>query len=136
MAANTSPIFGLTPHVSGITTGTTQHTEKDGTTATQVVFTAAANGSRVDDIYLVHMGSNVATVVRFFINNGSAVGTAVNNFLVHEETMAACTASEVAASVQVRYSANLSLPVGYKIYVTIGTAIAAGIMATAVGSDF
>lgn len=137
MAANINPIFGLTPHVSGGSTGTTNHVETDGTTATVVAFTAGANGSRIDDIYLTHLGANTATVVRFFVNNGSAVGTAANNFLYHEETMATLASlSQVAASSAIKFNANLILPAGYRIYVTIGTAIASGIMVMCVGSDF
>lgn len=136
MAANTSPIFGLTPHTVGITTGVNANTAFDGTGTVATIFTAGSNGSRIDDVYLQHLGTNVATVVRFFVNNGSSNATPGNNYLIHEETMAANTASQTAASIGQIWRANLILPSGYKLNVTIGTAIASGIMCTAVGSDY
>lgn len=141
MAAGTTPIFCATPRSSGITTGTAANTLLDGTTGAgatpATVFTAGANGSKIDEIRLLHMGTNIATALRIFINNGSASTTAANNTLIYETTMAANTISQVAASVfQVVRFDNLVLPAGYKILVTIGTAIAAGIMVTALGGDY
>lgn len=137
MAANTSPIFLATPRDSYITTGVNANTALDGTGTVATAFTASAtNGSKIEDVYLNHLGTNVATVVRFFINNGSSNAVAANNALVHEETMAINTLSQVAASVPIIWRANLVLPASYKLNVTIGTAIAAGIMVTAVGGDY
>lgn len=132
----TSPIFLSTPRNSYITTGVNANTAFDGTGTVATVFTAGANGSKIEDVVLQHMGTNVATVVRFFINNGSTNATAANNSLVHEETMAANTASQVAASQPIYWRANLILPTGYKLNVTIGTAIASGIMVNAQGGDY
>lgn len=137
MAAGTTPIFCAAPRESGITTGTSANTAKDGTGTVATVFTAGGNGSKVDEIRFLHMGTNVATAVRIFVNNGSTNATAANNNLIFELTMAANTASEVAAQVfQVITFSNLVLPAGYKLNVTIGTAIASGIMVTALGGDF
>lgn len=138
MAANTTPIFLRQPAVSYLTTGTAANTNFDGTGTVTTVFTAdATNGSKIETVYLTHLGTNVATVVRFFINNGSTNTTAANNALVHEETMAANTASQTAASTQVIWTPqNLVLKPGYKLNVTIGTAIASGIMVAAVGGDY
>lgn len=137
MAANTTPIFLKQPRASFVSTGVNANTAFDGTGTVATVFTAdATNGSKIEDVYLLHAGTNVATVVRFFVNNGSANSTATNNTLVHEETMAANTASQTAASVPILWKANLVLPAGYKLNVTIGTAIASGIQVTAVGGDY
>lgn len=136
MAQNQSPIFGLTPHTSGITTGTSANTNKDGTGTVATIFTAGANGSKIDRVFLQHMGSNVATVIRFFVNNGSTNTTAGNNYLVHEEALAAWSNSETAASTSSIWYANLIMPAGYKLNVTTGTAIASGVMCTCEGSDF
>lgn len=136
MAQNTTPIFGLTPKTSGLTTGVNANTALDGTGTVVTVFTAGANGSKVERVNLNHLGTNIATVVRFFINNGSTNATATNNILIHEETMAANTLSQVAASIPVVFYANYILPAGYKINVTIGTAIAAGIMVGIEGTDY
>lgn len=136
MAQNTTPIFGLTPHTVGITTGTSANTNKDGTGTVATIFTAGANGSKVDRVFLQHMGSNTGTVIRFFINNGSTNATAANNYLVHEEALASWSNSETAASTSPVWYANLVLPAGYKLNVTTGTAIASGVMCTAEGSDY
>lgn len=137
MAANTSPIFIAVPNISYITTGTAANTNLDGTGTVATVFTAGAtNGSKVEDVYLWHLGTNVTTVVRFFVNNGSANSTPANNALVQEFTMTTDTVSQVVAQVPVIWRANLLLKPGYKLNVTIGTAIAAGIMVTAVGGDY
>lgn len=137
MAAGTTPIFCATPRSSGITTGTSANTALDGTGTVATAFTAGANGSKVDEIRFNHLGTNIATVLRVFINNGSTNATAANNTLLYETTMAANTISQVAASVQqVATFSNLVLPAGYKLNVTIGTAIAAGVMVLAQGGDY
>ncbi len=136
MSANTTPIFIAAPRCSFVTTGVNANTALDGTGTVATLFTAGANGSKVEDIIMQHLGTNIATVVRIFINNGSTNATAINNSLIHEETMAANTLDQDTASVPVYYRANLVLPAGYKINVTIGTAIASGIQVTAQGGDF
>ncbi len=137
MAANTTPIFLKTTRQSYISTGTAANTLFDGTGTVATVFTAdATNGSKIENVVLQNLGTNVATAVRFFINNGSTNATATNNALVQEVTWASNTASQVAASVPSVWNANLYLPAGYKLNVTIGTAIASGIMVSAQGGDY
>lgn len=137
MAANTSPIFPLTPTtqwINGIVTANTTTDLTSGTT--YLVFTAGGDGSRVDKIKVRALGTNVATVLRIWINNGSTTGTAANNTLYFEKTIAATTASSVAELADTEIPLNLSLPAGYKLYLTIGTAVAAGLDATAVGGHY
>ncbi len=136
MPVNTSPIFLATPRSEGLTTGVNANTATDGSGTVATIFTAGTNGSKVEQIILTHLGTNIATVLRIFVNNGSTNATATNNWLVQEVTMAANSASQVAASVQVSVYPNLVLPAGYKINATIGTAIAAGIMVVCQGGDY
>lgn len=137
MAANTTPIFLKQPNVQYVSTGVNANTALDGTGTVATVFTAdATNGSKIENVTLTHLGTNVATVVRFFVNNGSTNSTATNNSLVYEVTMAANTLTQTAASVPVSIPINLYLKPGYKLNVTIGTAIAAGIMVFAQGGDY
>lgn len=136
MAAGTAPIFVATPACSFVSTGTSANTNRDGTGTVATVLTAGANGSKIETVILQHLGTNVATVVRFFVNNGSTNATPANNTLVHEETMAANTLSQVAASIPVVWRANLALPTGYVLNVTIGTAVAAGIQVTAQAGNY
>ena len=135
MAANTAPIFCYVPRIEWGTI-TTANTAKDGTGAVVTVFTSQANGSRIEKIKARALGTNVATVLRIFINNGSTNGTAANNSLYMEWTLPATTLSEVAALTDQEIYLNLPLPVGYKINVTIGTTVAAGYAITGVGGDY
>lgn len=147
MAQNTNPIFPLTPvntWVSGAaanaaTPGVTANTTKDLTSGTIYGpnFTAnATNGSRLDFIKARPLGTNVATVIRIWINNGSATGTAANNTLYLERTLSATTTSETVELPDIILPLNISLPATYRIYATFGTAVAAGFHLTAVGGDY
>lgn len=137
MAANTTPIFVKNVRQSYITTGTTANTLFDGTGAVATVFTAdATNGSKIETVTLQNIGTNIASVVRFFINNGSTNATAANNALVAEVAWASNTAAQNASSVPVVLQPNIYLPAGYKLNCTIGTAVASGIMISAQGGDF
>lgn len=136
MAANTNPISPITPTplawaTSAITTANTSLTGT-GTPDTDIklIMTAGANGSRVNRIRVIHRGSNVATVMRFFINNGATNGTASNNSLIAEVTMAVNTLSQTAASVVVDIPLNEVIPPLYRLYYTIGTAVATGFSVT------
>ena len=144
MPANTTPIFPLTPKCSWGKV-LTANTAKDGTGTVVTVFTAGANGSRIDQIKVRALGTNVATVIRFFINNGSDPTTATNNTLIHEKTIAATTLSETSelADTDVLIAKGDSyvvpipyLPAGCKINVTIGTTVAAGLQVTVHGGDY
>lgn len=72
MAANTDPIFALTPK-TGLVQISTANTARDGTGTMGTVVTAGANGSRVDCITIVATGTTTAGVVRLFIYDGSNV---------------------------------------------------------------
>ena len=136
MAANNSPIF---PKIGKTLWGTvaTANTALDGTGTVVTIFTAdATNGSRVDLIRVMHAGTNIATVLRIFINNGSTNATAGNNTLYKEVSVAANTISQTAASVDMEIPMDLALPAGYKINVTVGTTIAAGLAVSAQGGDY
>lgn len=147
MAQNTNPIFPLTPvnsWVSGAaanaaTPGVTANTTKDLTAGTIYgpIFTGkAVDGSRLDFIKVRALGTNVATVIRIWINNGSATGTAANNTLYLERTLSATTVSETAEQPDVILPLNISIAAGYRIYATFGTAVAAGFNLTAIGGDY
>lgn len=136
MAANTTPIFGITPHSSWVQTSASAVTSTDGTDANvKTVFIAGANGSRIDEVYMVLSATNLATVVRFWVNNGSSASVATNNTLVHEESFPANTLSQTAASTYNVWRPNLVLPSGYKLLVAAGTATTA-INVTANGMDY
>ena len=137
MTANTSPIYTLTPHAGwGATTLTTANTALDGTGTVLACFTAGANGSYVQRIRFRPAGSNIATVGRVFINNGSTNATVANNTFWDEITLAATTASAVAALQTYELPLNFAIPAGYVINVTLGTTVAGGYAVSLIGGDY
>jgi hypothetical protein len=139
MPANTSPIFPLTPKTTWVNAaGLVANTTTDLTAGTNYPsgYTAGANGSRVDFVRSRSLGTNATTVIRVWINNGSTTATAANNTLFYEASMASTTVSQTAAQVDNILPLNLSLPSGYVIYFTFGTAVAAGYDLITVGGDY
>lgn len=145
MAANTAPIFSIAGDIEwGSTDGNggsagslkTQNTAKDGTGTVLTVFTADVDGAFVQRIRFRPAGTNIATVARVFINNGSVNSTAANNVLYDEITLAATTISEVAAQPVYELPLNFALPTGYKINVTLGTTVAAGYFISVIGGKY
>lgn len=133
---NTKPIYSSAPIVSwGVVD--TANTAKDGTGTVVTVFTAdATNGGRIERIKVRAKGTNVATALRVWINNGSSNATPANNTLFVESTIAATTLSEVAALADTEIAMNLALPAGYKVNITIGTTVAAGLHVTGIGGKY
>ena len=138
MAANTAPIYSRLGDIQwGASALTTANTAKDGTGTVLTVFTAdATNGGRVETIIFRAAGTNVATVARIFINNGSTNATAANNILYGELTLPSTTLSETTQLADQRLSLGFALPAGYKINVVIGTAVAAGYYVSVIGGKY
>ncbi len=128
MAANTNPIFPLSPRCAG-TTLTSAATEKDGSTATSLL-AAGENGTRLDKIVAKPIGTNVATVLRAFV-----CGTGMNT-IVREQSIAASSASEAEALAEYVITFDESIPSGATLKVAIGTEVAGGIQVTAFGGDY
>jgi hypothetical protein len=144
VAANTVPIYSKAGQIEWAPAELkTANTAMDGTGTVATIFTAGADGGRVERVRCKANGTNVATVLRLFINNGGANTTAANNNLYAEKTIAATTASAVAALLTNELPDTVDttafpivLPAGYKLLATIGTTIASGIQVTAVGSSY
>ena len=128
MPANTTPIFSKIGDIQWINTVLTANTTTDLTAGTSyLVFTSdATNGGYVQKLRIRPLGTNIATVLRIWINNGSATSSAVNNTLYDEISLAASTVSQTSALALYELPLNFALPAGYKIYVTLGTTVAAG----------
>jgi hypothetical protein len=144
MAANTAPIYSLLGDVSNndgttfgaaITTATGDYT---GASANHVLVHTgdATNGSYVRRLRFQAIGTNVATVARIYINNGSANTTPANNVFYGQQSLPATTAINTAATVEVDYPMELALPPGFRIYVGVGTTVAAGWVVTAVAGQY
>lgn len=139
MAANTNPIYSRTPDVQWSATDVTAaNTTKDLTSGTSyLVWTAdATEGGFLEKLTVRPLGTNVATVMRVWLNNGATTGTRANNTMIAEMTIAASTVSEVAAQAAFDIPITQAIPPGYKIYVTIGTAVSAGFHVTGFGGKY
>lgn len=149
MAAGTTPIYIATPDNqwnqvdgNGGAAGPlkTQNTALDGTGTVLTIFTAGSNGSIITSVTLRAAGTNIQTVARFFLNNGSTNATLGNNSLIDEMTLNATTASANTATQLYVWippgNGILRLAAGYKLNVTLGTTVAAGYILTAFGGDF
>lgn len=106
-----------------------------------LVFTAdATSGGRVIGLHFEALGTNVQSVARIYINNGSTNGTATNNVLVGKLTLPATTASNTVAEATADYyfpGGYADIPAGWRIYVGLGTAVAAGWVVTPIlGGEF
>lgn len=139
MPANTTPIFPLTAKVTwinaaGLVANTT--TDLTGGTTYNSGFTAGANGSRIDYIRCRPLGTNVATVMRIWLNNGSTTATASNQTLIFERQLGATAVSQTLEQGDVTCPINMSIPSGYILYFTFGTAVAAGYDVSTVGGDY
>lgn len=129
------PQYTTTPNVSA-DTETTANNVYDGTGTVGTCFTAGASGSFVGFIKLKPLGTNVLSVARFWINNGSTNATAANNFLIAEAALPATTAAANGALADISIPINFAIPAGYKINFALGTTVAAGWQATVVGGNY
>lgn len=143
MATNTIPIYSKAGQIAFSTLIQTANTAKDGTGTVNLIFTAGADGGRVERVRARATGTNVATVLRIFINNGLDPTSAVNNVLYAEKTIAATTGVETAElalnelpTATDTTAFPLVLPAGYRLYCTIGTTVASGLRVTAIGSTY
>lgn len=144
MPANTAPIFTVKPDLStNGTTGmsptlTTAAADFVGTNANNaLVFTAGADGAYVRKIHFKAIGTNVQSVARIYLNNGSTNATATNNALYGEVQLPASTAgTNSPTGVEVDYVMEIAIPAGWRIYVGLGTTVAAGWVVTAVAGSY
>jgi len=141
MPANTAPIFSALGSIQWAAAAlTAANTAKDGTGTVSTIATGNAAGNNAGNflqkLLARPLGTNVATVLRVFVNNGAVNTTAANNTLIAELTLPATTLSEVSAQPDIVLPLNFTLPAGYKINCTLGTAVAAGYQVTAVGGQY
>lgn len=144
MAANTSPIFVLTPkNTWGKITGVDG--SMDGTDADVVlVYTAGTDGGFIQRLIWQPISTSGSTTTsaasgRVYLNNGSTVGTGTNNILLKELTLAAIAVNVAGTAGVIGYelALNFQMQSGYKIYVGV-TAMAANTQwnVTAIAGDY
>ena len=141
MPANTQPIFSALGSIQWSAAAiTAANTAKDGTGVVTTIATGnnAGNnaGNFVQRLVARALGTNAATVLRVFINNGGVNTTAANNSLIGELTLPGTTLSEISAQSDYVLPLNFVLPAGYKINITLGTAVAAGYQVSVIGGQY
>jgi hypothetical protein len=145
MTANTAPIYSKQGNLSSDGTSTTSSAmaptlttaaaDTDGSSSNnKCAFTAGSNGALLRKLRLKSKGTNVATVARFYINNGGVNTSAANNSFVGEISLPATTASATAATVDMDYDFGvpngLPLDPSFRIFVGLGTTVSAGWVVT------
>jgi hypothetical protein len=137
MPLSTKPIFPGAPWCEIGDTLTTANTNMDGTGTLSTVFTAdSVCGGRIDFIKVRALGTNVATVIRVFVNNGGSNATPANNALIYEQTIAATTAAAAAALADNYIPLDYPLKPGWRVMVAIGTTVAAGLKPVGFGGQY
>ena len=136
MGLNTEPIFSKAPQwgmSTAITAASTLYTGIHANDA--VVFVAdGTNGSFISKLRFKSLGTNIATVARIYLNDGSTA-TSTHYTLYGELTLQATTTSATQAQPDIDYPMNLPAPSSAHILVGIGTAVAAGwVVSTVAGS--
>lgn len=137
-APNNNPVYSYAGVIQwGATALTAANTAVDGTGTVLTVFTGdATNGGWVEKLIARAAGTNIATVLRVFINNGSTQATPANNILIAEMTLPATTSSLVAAQPAYELPLGFMLPPGYVINVVIATAVSAGYYVSVQGGKY
>jgi hypothetical protein len=102
-----------------------------------LIFTAdVTNGSFLQRIRAKAGGTNVASVARIYLNNGSAPTTATNNEFYGEISLPATTAIATAATVEIDYPLGFAIDPAFRVYVGLGTAVAAGWIFTMIAGRY
>lgn len=138
MAANQLPIYSRLGDIQWHEAVITANATQDLTSGTiYSIFTAdATNGGFLTKIRFRPKGTNVVTVARIWINNGGANTVAANNACWDEVTLPATTGSAVTELAVTERALGFALPPGYRIYVTLGTTVAAGFHCSVIGGKY
>lgn len=139
----TEPQFVTTPKTAWATltavnaTASKNH-DGTGTLNTDIfeIFEAGESGGYVETVKAAALGTNAASVLRIYLNNGSANTTAANNAIIAETALPGTTITETAALAGAEILLGISIPAGYKLLAGLGTAVAAGWKITAIGADY
>jgi hypothetical protein len=122
--------FVATPK-NGVAQVSTANTARDGTGALATVYTAGANGSRIDSLVVQATATTTAGMIRLFISDGS------NNRLVTELPVVAVTPSGTipAWNAEVRFDGGLVLQATWTLQGSTNNAETFNIIPTVAG-DF
>jgi hypothetical protein len=121
--------YAATPR-SAVGQVSTANANRDGTGTIVSIFSAGANGSRVDDIWIVATGTVTAGVVRLYLNDGT------NTRLWQEIMVTATTPSTTVQTFNTAlFNQALILPNGWSLQASTNNANTFNILVTRAG-DF
>lgn len=109
MAGAVNPTFVGTPQSKACKL-TTANTNLDGTGSVVLLYTAGANGSRIDKVKIKAQGTTTAGVIRCFLYDGSLY------HLYTEQLTAGATPSGTVAAEEFDLNLNLILASGWSVY--------------------
>lgn len=136
MSGNPNPIYTRVGSIQWVVLSAA-NTAKDGTGVVGVVFIAdTTNGGFVRAIRCKPLGTNVASVVRVFVNNGQPNSTPANNSYFDDLSLPITTLTEVAGQITLDIPINTALDPTFQLLLTLGTAVSAGWAFTAVGGKY
>ena len=149
MAANTSPIFGLTPRIEEVnitTTATFTRSDGTGTIGTNLflAFTAGPSGSYIQKIRFMSVASapttGVATVLRVFYSTVGTGATTANDTALLGEISVGALASANATNATNFYELPLNFAIPATKYILVSQHGAQTTnqnwQATVIGSDY
>jgi len=131
MSGNTAQLFSRVGDIQWVASGLGPNIAMDGS-GTALVFTAdSANGGRIERVSIIHLGSNAASLLRFFIGNGSTFS------LIEEVVMPTNTLSQGAISTpQFLLRVPIILAPSYTLKVAVAAVVASGYQITAFGGKY
>jgi len=144
MAVNIDPIYSTKPNVSTdnattvssavILTATADYT---GASANhKLVWTAGTNGGYIERLRFKAIGTNIQSVARIYINNGSIQTTAANNAFFGEISLPPTTAINTTSTIDLDYPMGIAIDPSFRIYAGVGTTVASGWIVVGVGGQY
>lgn len=123
-----------------LTTAAADYTGVSANNKTVFTSQAVAPGSRIVGLHFQAAGTNVQSVARIYVNNGSDPTVAANNMLVAAVTLPATGASNTVAEQPVDYvfpGGFLDLNPNFRVLVGLATTVAAGwVVSPILGADY
>jgi hypothetical protein len=127
----TTPQFASTPAIGSGTILTALAGTLTAPTNTVNIFTAGSSGSRVDEIDICALATNIANVIRIYVL------TSTTYSLLKEIQIPANTASATLAAYQQTLTFNnLVLPTGYSLVAGVAATEGSGFRLTVFGGSF
>jgi hypothetical protein len=131
MAANTSPVYVLTPKTA-IAVLSAANTNRDGTGTVVDLITGGTYGTRCDDIRITATATVTAGVVRMFLYNATAA-----SYKLIDEFIVSATTPSTSVKVWQMALTDLGIVLGYNDKLTFSTHNAEGFVVSLTrGGDF